>query len=338
MLSKTTVVLLLVLGGALARRRRLLDAASCATLSRLVVDVTFPALVVAQLIRSLDRGALAASWSLPLLGALVLLIGAGVGLLTSPAFCRGAAGAASPRRTYVFLCSLPNWIFLPLLIVESLYGAAGVRAVLLLNVGALILLWTLGVWLLSTTGEGRGDSPSGLRALVRNPGLVATIAGVALAVAFPALGRWQRANPAELSVLPFAAHAVLAALGLLGQVTVPLSVFVTGGQLGGLSSAELRPDRPLLGVVLGRLALAPLALLVVGVLATKLGLRLSPVDEAVTLIVASMPVAVSGSLFVQRFGGQVDLAARAVLYSTLLATVSTPAFYALYASLAGVSS
>ena len=79
----------------------------------------------------------------PLLCGLLIFIAYFAGLLLAPVF----SGKAQ-RNTFIFLTAIPNWIFLPLPIVQALYGDTGVRTVLLCNVGAQLVLWSFGVWIL----------------------------------------------------------------------------------------------------------------------------------------------------------------------------------------------
>ena len=59
---KIAAMFLVIVGGWLARRRGLLAADSTATLSRLVVDVAFPALVFTQMLRTVDAAAVRDGW------------------------------------------------------------------------------------------------------------------------------------------------------------------------------------------------------------------------------------------------------------------------------------
>ena len=53
----------------------------------------------------------------------------------------------------------------------------------------------------------------------------------------------------------------------------------------------------------------------------------------VAYIIACMPIAVSCSMFTERFGGDTSLAARGIFYSTLFSIVTVPAFFYLLQSL-----
>ncbi len=303
--AKIGVVLALFGGGWLLRRRGLVEGTAVASLSRIVVDVAFPALVLVQIPRTVDAATLQLAWPLPVAG--FTLIGGGMVI--------GRLLARSP--TGAFLIGLPNWIFLPLLIAQGLYGAEGVRAVLLFNAGAQPALWTAGV----VTLGGRAN----LLSLLRNPGLVATAIGLVVALGLPDLAAYARGGGAS-GWVGLAGRSVVEALDLVGTVTIPLSLLVTGAQLaeqtGGGDAGEL------LRVLAGRMVLVPLATWGLLQAAASIGAPLPHQTRVVLLIIAAMPVALSGSLFAQRFGGDTPLAARAVLVSTLLSLASVPALVA----------
>lgn len=285
--QKVLVVLVLVGVGAGVRRRGLLDGPGTAALSRVVVDLAFPALVLAQLPRTADAAILARAWPLPVLAFGLVAGGTAIGRLLG----RGP--------TEAFLVGLPNWVFLPLLVAPALYGDDGLRTVFLVDAGAQLALWTVGV----ATLAGRA-SPRGLA----NPGLAATLLGLGLALLWPAAA-W-----------PLPLRLVHEALGLLGQLAVPLSLLAMGAQLAQAGGGPV--DGRALARVLGlRLLLVP-ALAAPLIAAPALGL--GPAERGVLLLTAGMPVAISGSLFTQRFGGDTPLAARAVLASTLVALLTLP--------------
>jgi len=116
-LLKIASMFLVILAGSLARHRRYLTAETTGTLSRLLVDFTMPAMVFAQMLRTVNPTALHACWNEPLLGGGIFLLGFLLGLLIMPVFSR-----KDQRTTFVFLIAVSNWIYLPLPIVQALYG------------------------------------------------------------------------------------------------------------------------------------------------------------------------------------------------------------------------
>ncbi len=281
------MLLVVAVGAAL---RPALGRDGVSALSRVAVDVAMPALVVSQLAATTDRQDLAQSWPLVVVGALLLVLG-------------WALGRLSGDRVSAFLIGLPNWIYLPLPMAAARWGDDGARAVLLLHLGAMPTLWTVGVALLG----GR----IGARALL-TPGLLACVVG-GVAVA------WSPAVPTALE-LPLA--AVAGALSFLGAAAIPLSLLVTGARAS--ERGWPRADRSLVGVVAARLIGVPLVVAAVGALALRVGLVEDAVAVAVVVLVAAMPVAVSAPPMVDRFVGGDDLAARAVAASTPMALGTVP--------------
>jgi len=307
-LLKIAAIFSVILVGYASRRRGLLDAGTTLGMSRLAIDVAFPCLVFGQMLRTVTAEALAASWFAPITGAAVICVGELVGLASARLSAPGRA-----RRTFVFLVAITNWVYLPLPIAEGLFGDEGVREVLLFNVGAQAALWTLGVWTL----RGAGLDRSALRDLALNPGLLATAAGVAVALAAPG-------QPTGRGAFALAAGAILDAVTMIGSLTIPVSLLVTGSQLGGL---ETRGDssKGVAAAVLARLVVAPLATIALVRLLGLLGAEIPRVPRMVAYLISAMPAAVSCSIFTERFGGDTALAARVIFWSTLASVVTVPA-------------
>ena len=374
--SRILLLLLVVAVGVWARRSGRLDAASVAGLSRVVVDFAYPALVFTRLLGTVSPAALAAEWPVPVAAALSL---AG-GWLAARRLLRDTSAA--------WLAGLPNWIFLPLLIAEATHGAAGVRTVLLFNIGAELCLWTLGVGLLigardraaASTGAPSVNTSVGThantsvgtpantsvgtpantsvgtpantsvgtpantsiarppplwRSLLRNFGLWAAILGTTGALLSPSLSALAAA-PRTGQGLWAPLGLLIEALGLLGALAVPGSLLVTGGLLGEVPWATLRrPTARLLKVIGLRLAVAPALGFGVLTVVAQLGLHLPPTARFMLLITWAMPVAISGSVYLKRFGGDAALGSQAVVWSTILSLLTVPAWVAVFMASVG---
>jgi len=314
---KALSLFLVILVGWLARRCRMLPAGTTGSVSRFVVDFTFPAFVFTEMLRTVDPAGLRAGWFVPILGLGVMMVGEAVALAIMGLFCpRGV------RPTFVFLVAIANWVYLPLPIVQELFGDAGVRTVFLFNIGAQMFLWSVGVW---TVRGGRPDWTL-VRRLATNPGLIATAAGILLAVYVPPLRDLARETSSGAGPFLRLIGAVLGALKLLGSLTIPLSLVVAGALLGGLERHEHRPSRAFAGVLLAKLILAPIVTVAVVRLLWVLGVRIPEVPRITTYIISCMPVAVTCCVVAQRFKGDTSLAARAAFYTTLLSILTMPAF------------
>lgn len=314
-LLKIGVMFLVMLAGWWARYRGYFDASLPRALGVFVVQVAFPALVFTQMVSTVSCSSLRQGWWLPFLGGSTILLGGVIGHLVAKIL----RIRRESHRTFVFLVSIPNWVFLPLPIAEALYGAEGVRTVLLFNVGTQIVLWTAAVRLLAGGATG-GES---WRGVLLNPGILATLAGTVVALLFPetaALGQ----NPAGSSLM-LLAQAIDGALKMVGGLTIPLSLLVTGAQLGDLARSREMNIRSLSGVIVGRLIVAPVIILVlIGTVARVCGVALTTPEFVTITIIVSMPVAISCTMFVERFGGDAGLSAAGIFYTTLLSLGTVP--------------
>lgn len=313
-LQVSAQMFLVILIGWLARRRGYLSAESTSALGRFIIDVTFPALIFTQVLKTMDQTVLLQQWYVPLLGAGFILAGQLVGSVMAPWL------APKPQQpTFIFVVALSNWTFLPLPIAQALFGEAGTQAVLLMNIGAQALLWTLCVWRL---GKNAAKKPPTLQLLL-NPGLIATAASLALVLTNAQLTGWAKQTEAATG-----ARVVLKtafdALAMVASLTVPLSMLVTGGQLAGAAERGLRLSKPIVAVLAGRLILTPLVMVLALVAAQRAGLRMAAIPVHVAALIAGMPAAVSCGAFCDRYGGDVDMATQVVFASTLLGLATVP--------------
>jgi predicted permease len=317
-LVKITAMFLVILVGWAVRRRGYLAADTTRVLSLFVVDVALPALVFTQMLRTVTLASLREGWFAPLLIGVLIVIAYVAGLLVAPLFSN-----REQKNTFVFLAAIPNWIFLPLPIVETMYGDAGVRTLLLDNVGAQLMLWTFGVWVLHEGVTAR----EAWRNIATNPGLIATALGIMVVLLVPSSRDWETAAMISQSPLRIGASAVVQALAMVGSMTVPVSLLAIGAQLGNLELHAHRPSRALWGVLFARLIVGPLLTGAVGWLVLKAGVTVPEVPRMVGYLIATMPVAISCSMFTERFGGDVSLGAQGIFYSTFFSLVTVPVIF-----------
>ena len=305
--TKISAMFLVMLLGYAARRSERVDAATTSLLGALTADVCLPALTFSQLLVTVDASRLVSGWMTPLFGVGAILLGQLVGKLLARPFA-----TPGQKPTFVFLCATANWIYLPLPIVQALHGAAGVEALLLLNVGAQLVLWTVGV----ATLRGGAIDARALAALAKNPGLVATAAGIAAAILIPR-------GPAT-GVVGHTWRAIVEGMTIVGSATIPLSLLVTGAQLGG-ARLSAKPSRATMGVILARLLIAPTLALALVWIARRAGLSLPSPATEIAVLVTGMPVAVSCGILTAKYEGDTKLAAESTFASTLGSLATTPA-------------
>ena len=312
--QKIGVLFLVMLVGWWSARRGWLVASAIKAMSLLVVQVSFPCMVFVQMLGTVSLANLHRGWWVPLFALASMGVAALLGRGLIPLF-----RIKQNRRTFVFLVMVPNWVFLPLPIAEGLYGAEGVRFVLLYNLGAQIVLWTLGVWILrgSRTGERVWQT------LLGNAGIWATLGGALLALTWPGASRLGHSGSQGLAWL--LADGFISAMKMVGDLTIPLSLLTIGAQLASLGPVAHFEWRSLVGIVAGRLVAAPLVtmLLIKGVMLGT-GVALQPSDCVTAVIIVAMPVALSCTLFAERFGGDSEMSSASIFATTLLSLLTVP--------------
>ena len=312
------ILALVILAGLFLRRKELLDKGSTERLSRFVVDAAFPALVFASMLRSIDRAVLAESWYFPLIGFIILAVGMGMGLFWTQLAMKGVEKPVSGSAA--FAAGTPNWLFLPLPIAIALYGDLGERIVLLVNAGALLAFWSIGV------GAVKGKIPGTamVRSILLNPGLIATILGIALAILFPWAQDLEQLDITDTGPGLAVLSIIVQAIAFVGDVTVPLAMIVTGSMLAGAGAAGAW-NRRVIGIAAVRLAAFPLLVMLLLGMARIAGLHLDAAVGMTLLIISAMPVAVTCTIVAEKYDGDVSLVARTIFVSTILSVATVPA-------------
>ena len=222
----------------------------------------------------------------------VIGVGAGIGWLVH----RRRADAAT-RGVALVQSYHSNLGFLGLPLVAATFGAGAVEAAkasVVLGVGALVQV-PLTVTLLSLHAEGDagGDLVAEVRGLVRNPVLLALVAGLASA--------WLGVAPPAPAVT---------GLSVLADLALPVALLGVGSSLA-LDAATL--DTPTVGAVAAvKLVALPLVALAVF---TLLGGEPSTVRAGVVMF--AMPTAVSTFVYASALDGDAGLASVTVFVTTV---------------------
>lgn len=203
-------------------------------------------------------------------------------------------------RTFALTVGIANYGYLPLPILEALFGPESRGLLLVHNMGVDAAIWTGGVLVVS--GLSLRD---GWRRLLNAP-LFALV--IALAVN---LAGWAPLVPA----------AVWTGVKLLGACAIPLGLIMTGvsvqPHLG--DPGKLYAPRISLGACLVRLALLPVVFLLVA--------KFAPVSlelKRIIVVQGAMPTAVISIIVARVYGGQPLTAVQIVLVTTALGLFTIP--------------
>ncbi|MDR0882543.1 MAG: AEC family transporter [Candidatus Adiutrix sp.] len=308
------------LGYVLARRRWFTPETS-ALLPRLVIMVTLPLYMFVNIVDSLSRDDL-----ISLLHGVVvpaLSIGLSFGLAALMALLI----RVRPGRRGLFCTgsATSNTIFIGLPVNVALFGEAALPCVLAYYFANTTFFWTVGNYCLSLDGQ-RAREPIFSRATLRqifSPPLIGFLLGVLLVL----LG----GEPAGLRPPQF----FMDAASRVGQLTTPLAIIFIGLTLAGIKLKNLKPDRDVIMLLLGRLVVSPLTIILLLLLWRRLGLALPPLMAKVFIIQSSLPVVSSAVLMAGYHRSDAAYASVVVSLSTLLAMITIPAYMVVISLLFG---
>ncbi|MDD3926631.1 MAG: AEC family transporter [bacterium] len=300
-MGSVLVILILLLIGVWARVKGLMTHETSESISRIVVDITTPALIFVAMYRQFTPDLFRQSYILPLFGALAVLAGFMIGL----ALLRAARLKEDERNTFLYLSAISNFSYMPLPLAYMLFGDKGIILLFLANVGGYFMLWTFGVWILTRDKL----NLAGLKNLLTPP-----LIGLMIGFLVPL-------TPLKGHIPAF----IINALDMLGKATVPLVMLSVGGLIAGVDfkKAFTRASMPIL--VLARLILIPAVM--IGLVYV---LKLPPQLANIVILISVMPSASSSPIIAQRFGGNPDLAATGVFFTTVASVITVPALLSLF--------
>lgn len=298
---------LIGLVGYVLTRRGWFTAETKALLPRLVTVVTLPPYLFASIMTTFDRAQLASL----VYGLIVPMISVVVVFLLSLVLA-GLLGVRRGRRG-IFCAGLAtsNTIFIGLPVNVALFGPEALPYVLLYFFANSTFFWTVGNYWLSI--DGGGDRPPekllsrATAKRVFSPPLLGFASGIALV-----LLDWR---PPDF---------FMDAAGYVGGLTTPLAIIFIGITLASIGFKDLKPDRDVAALLIGRFTISPLV--IYGLIHL---FPLPPLMAKVFIIQASLPIISSVALLAGYYQNDIRYASVVVSLSTLFMLVSVPVYMVL---------
>ncbi len=293
--------------GVVVRRVHWIEGEAETSLIRFVVNVCYPCLIFESVA---NNAALQAAENLvlpPLMGFAITFLGIRAGLLVARLI---GLHVGSGLRTFALAVGITNYGYLPLPIMEAVWGPESRGVLLVHNVGVEVAIWTVGVLVLS--GQSLRE---GWRKLV-SPIVITLLVAVACNL--------LRVTPHLPAVLTTTIHALAVCAIPLGLVMTGVNLAQYLNQPGGLFDPK---------VSLAAMALR-LGVLPVLILAVAKFLPCSIELKRVLVVQAAMPAAVIPIIIAKLYGGHPRTAVQIVLGTTALGVFVIPLW--LRAGLAGV--
>ncbi len=278
------------------------DQKSSKLISKLVVSVALPAYMISNLMGTYDKDKLLHLGN----GLVVPFLTMGSCYLLGMILAKVLKLPENRRGTFTSMFALSNTIFVGLPVNLALFGDQSVPYVLLYYIGNTTLFWTIGTYGISRDG---GKKDKGLFTLDNAKRIFSPpLTGFLIAVALILLG----------VTLP---KSIMETCKYLGNMTTPLSMLFIGIVIHSVKLSEIRVDKGMVAVLVGRFIITPLVMIIL-----CRGLALPLLMKKVFVVQAAMPVMTQTSIIAQTYGGDYEYAAVVTTVTTVVSLISIPLY------------
>jgi predicted permease len=292
--------------GYVAVRIGILPTRAIKGLSKLVINVTLPSLIIVTMGRHLDPSMIGLMGFSVVVAFMMNSGGFVLALIARRLFIKKDDQS---RNLFVSLSAIQNAGFLPIPLITAILPeetqAYGLLLVFFYMFVMNPLLWSVGISLIT------GDMSKGLRSNARkvlNPPFIALSLGVLFMV--------PQVKAAFISL-----DVITGLLTTIGKPTIPLALIILGGSFG--EKLSLRGGGLRMIAVSTAVKMIAVPLCVIGAV-----ILTGPeyIFGLVLIIEASMPAAVNHIVIVRSFGGDIALTTRALFVQYALSVVTVPLF------------
>ena len=265
-------------------------------LSKLVIDITCPALILSSAMGGdlPDR-----RYILPLLGISIFtyFVLTGLALLLS----RFVARRKEDEGIVGFAMIFGNVGFMGYPVVASIYGHQAVFYAAVLNVVNTFAVFTIGTMMV-TGGEGATQERFNKKVLYSTPMLSAYLSMLIVALGIDGIPEF-----------------VSQPLTMIGNITVPAALLIIGSSMSHLPLRALLGNATVYTTTLLRLVVLP-----VGMFFLCRALGFDAFSTSINTVVIAMPVATYGTILCLRYGRDTTLMAEVTFITTLLSMLTIP--------------
>jgi predicted permease len=288
-------------------KKSLLSHPGLDALSRLVIQVVFPALIFTQLLQNFSFNLYPDWWIFPLLSLVITFVGLIVGWLLLKIL-----NLKTHKLQFLSLVGFQNSGYLPLAVVAATFSGQEASNmfifIILFLLGFDLVAWSCGIYMLTYEKQARFRLRS-----IFSPPVVANLVTLALI---------------SLGLNKFVPQVIFKPIEMIGNCTLPLAMFVVGGNIA-LVQLKAIDKKDVFFLLLGKLIILP-ALGIVMVL--KLGI---PYALGFLIIMQlAMPSATSLSVIIRHYKKEDALISQGVFFSHIVSLLTIPLFLSWYLSMA----
>ncbi len=299
--AMATLFILLALGFA-ARKTGMVDDSFDTTLSKVVMTITCPAMILNSVLSSTESPS--TDVILQILGISCITYAAVlVAAWLLPLVYRVPKRSRGPHR---FTIAFGNTGFIGFAVLGAIMGGQSVLYASIYNIPYNLIMFTIGTAMMASSGDVKMSRAEQLRTVGRS-------------LASPVMASCVIALVLALFHVTDTGGVVGKTCQMLGQMTPPASMLVIGSTMAKFNLKTMLGNVSAYITTLARLLIVPAIVFFVGSLCTS-----DPFLLAALVLVSAMPVASMGTIMCLTYGGDLTTMSQCTFLSTALSLVTIP--------------
>ncbi len=300
--SILSIVIMIIIGYILTAKGWFSEESS-KLLTRLVITIALPALMISTILGNLDRNELVHQGK----GILIPILSMTICLIIAIIVTKLIKIKKEDAGLFISMFFNSNTIFVGLPVNLALFGEKSIPYVLLYYIANTTFFWTIGVYFISKNGNKKTNdkilSKSTLKRIISPPllGYMVAIILVILNVHLP--------------------NFIMDTCKYMGGITTPLSMLFIGICIFSVKLKDIKISKDMFGIVAGRFIISPLTVFVI-----TLFIPIPILMKKVFIIQAAMPVMTNTSIIAKAYDGDTKYAAVMTVVTTVLSIIAIP-FY-----------
>ena len=283
--------------GYLAHRLGYLGGETDQKLSKIILNITMPCLIVASVATGDELPGAAEILSVLKVAAVFY----GMELLLSAVVPRLLGGTDKQKGVWRYTLVFPNMAFIGYPVAVALFGPEALFYAVILVLPFNLLAYSLGPLMLAGRAKFRWQQ-------LISPCILASLTALVIALG-------------HISLPAIVGECV----EFVGSITTPLSLLVVGSLLAGLTVGKVFASPRLWALTAVRLLVLPALLwLLLGWMNVE-----PPMVAGIAVILMAMPTAVNGSMLSMEYGGDTECMAQITFLTTLVSIITIPVVSAL---------
>lgn len=291
------VILIGIAAGYLARRLGYLGGETDQKLSKIILNITMPCLIIA----SVTTGEALPEASKILSTLKVAAVFYGVEMLVAVIVPRILGGTEQQKGVWRYILVFPNVAFIGYPVTVAVFGPEALFYAVILVLPFNLLAYSIGPLMLAGRAKFRWQQ-------LASPCIISAVLALAVAlcrISLPAL--------------------VGECAAFVGDLTTPLSLLVVGSLLAGLSVRQVFASPRLWVLTALRLLILPALLWVI------LGwMQVEPLVAGIAVVLMAMPAAVNGAMLCMEYHGDTECMAQGTFLTTLVSILTIPVVAVLF--------